>query len=137
MSEKKLVRVAIALVWMGSRLLITRRPRGAHLAELWEFPGGKIELNESVEAAAEREVLEEVGLTVRSRSQRPSIEHSYSDRDVVLYPVNCEWLRGAPELKGVADARWVLPAELIGYEFPAANRELINELAAATDREQP
>ena len=125
----KLVEVAIALVWRGTELLITRRPDAVHLGGLWEFPGGKIAPGETPEACAEREVLEEVGLAVRARARRHVIEHAYPERRVRLYPIDCDYVTGALELREVSDARWILPSELAKYPFPEANAGLIAALA--------
>ena len=127
---KESVQVAIALVWDRERLLITRRPLGAHLGGYWEFPGGKLAPGETPEACAVREVREEVGLTVSARSRRARIEHSYRERSVVLYPVDCDFVGGELRLLEVSDARWVLRHELLTLTFPEANRGLIAELVA-------
>jgi mutator protein MutT len=124
----KLVEVAIALVWRGTELLVTRRPDAVHLGGLWEFPGGKIAPGERPEACAEREVLEEVGLLVAARARRKVIEHTYPERRVKLYPIDCDYVTGAPVLREVSDARWVLPSELSQYPFPEANATLIAAL---------
>lgn len=126
------VEVAIALIWRGGRLLLTRRPEGVHLAGLWEFPGGKCLPGEAPEACAVRETTEETGLSVRSLGLRPAIVHAYPERTVRLHPVDCEWLCGEPE---AAELAWVLPSELAGYPLPAANGPLVAMLAA--DSPQP
>jgi mutator protein MutT len=126
--------VAIALIWKGNQLLVTRRKSGAHLAGLWEFPGGKLQGVETPELCAEREVREEVGLTVVARARRAVIRHVYADREVTLHPIDCEWLDGDPVLRAVDDARWISPRDLPDLEFPEANVNLIQELAAAEAR---
>ena len=88
------IHVAIALVWDQQRLLVTQRPLSTHLGGHWEFPGGKLEPGETPEDCAVREVREEVGLTVSARSRRAVIAHSYNERSVVLYPVDCQLERG-------------------------------------------
>jgi 8-oxo-dGTP diphosphatase len=125
----KTIEVAIALVWREGLLLVTRRPTEVHLGGLWEFPGGKLRTEETPEACAEREVLEEVGLVVSARARRASIEHTYPERRVLLYPVDCDYHSGDIELREVTDARWVAPKELATLEFPEANRGLIAELS--------
>ncbi len=123
------VEVAIALVWKDGRLLLSRRPDDAHLGGLWEFPGGKLEAGESPERAAEREVLEELGVICSARSRRAPIEHDYIDRSVVLHPVDCEYVSGEPRALQVTELAWALPSELGQYAFPEANAELVAELA--------
>lgn len=124
----RVVEVAIALVWRGTELLITRRPEAVHLGGLWEFPGGKLGHGETPEACAEREVLEEVGLVVTARARRNVIEHAYPERRVKLYPIDCDYVSGALEHREVSDARWLPPSELSQYPFPEANAALIAEL---------
>lgn len=123
------VKVALALVVKGGRLLITQRPPGTHLGGMWEFPGGKLRDGELPERCAEREVLEETGVRCRAESCRPAFGFRYPEREVWLIPVKCAWLEGEPELLEVADARWVTAEELSNFEFPEANGELIRELS--------
>jgi mutator protein MutT len=130
-SAEARLEIAIALVWKGPRLLITRRAAGAHLAGLWEFPGGKREPNESLSACAEREVLEEVGISCRAERLRKAICHDYADRRLVLTPVDCIWQHGEPQCLGVDACAWITPPELSNYAFPEANASLI----AAIERE--
>ena len=122
------IEVAIALVWRDARLLLTRRPPGTHLGGLWEFPGGKLEPGETPEACAERETFEETRLVVRAEGRREAIRHDYPERSVTLHPVDCAWISGEPEAREVSAFAWVAPAELSGYELPAANRELVRRL---------
>ncbi len=128
MAERPTLDIALALVWRDGRLLVTRRPEGVHLAGYWEFPGGKIKVGESVEHAAEREVVEEVGIRCRARELRPSLSYAYPERRVVLHPVDCAWLEGEARLMGVSAARWVTAAELGEYAFPPANAALLERL---------
>jgi mutator protein MutT len=127
---KDTLEVAIALVWDAERLLVTQRPSGTHLAGKWEFPGGKLEPGETAEACAVREVLEEVGLHVAPLARRAPIRHSYSERNVLIHPVDCQLRGGELRLLEVSDARWVLRRELAALPFPEANRDLLAELIA-------
>lgn len=127
-SLPSVIEVAIALVRRSGCLLITRRPDGTHLEGLWEFPGGKCLPDETPEGCAEREVLEEVGVGCRAVSRRAVIEFAYPERTVRLFPIECEYLGGAPRPLQVSEWRWVLPQDLGEYEFPAANEGLVQEL---------
>ena len=60
-----IIEVVAAIIRRDSQMLITRRFKDVHLPGLWEFPGGKVEPNESLQAALEREILEELGVKVR------------------------------------------------------------------------
>jgi mutator protein MutT len=122
--------IAIALVFRERRLLVTQRPARAHLGGLWEFPGGKVQGGESVEACAVREVFEETRVVVTASERRATIEWDYAERLVALHPVECGWVSGDGELVEVAALAWVTGAELTARAFPPANTELIRELCA-------
>jgi len=123
--------VALALVWREGCLLVTRRRAEAHLGGFWEFPGGKCLPGESPAAAAEREVLEEVGVACRAVRELSPIYHEYEDRAVWLYPVQCEYVGGPPRPLEVAEWAWRHPAALHPEEFPPANAALIEQLRGA------
>lgn len=126
--EKRRVDVAIALVWKSGALLVSRRRSGSHLGGLWEFPGGKRRPDESPEACAQREVLEEVGVVVRATGCRNPIVYEYEDRVVTLTPVDCEWQEGDPQALEVDEARFIAVSELSSLEFPPANAPLLDAL---------
>ncbi len=130
MSSTSVVEVALALVRRQGYLLITRRPAHTHLGGLWEFPGGKCRAGESPEECAERETLEEVGVRCRAVRRRATIEFTYPERTVRLYPIECEYVAGDPRPLEVAEWAWVAPAELTAYPFPPANAGLIQDLQA-------
>lgn len=124
------VEVAIALVWRKGQLLISRRRKAAHLGGLWEFPGGRRRPDESFEQCAEREVFEETRVICRAYGKRPPIAHDYPDKRLLLCPVDCHFVEGRARAHEVAAVRWVVPLELSGFEFPAANSALIRTLIA-------
>ena len=124
-----LVDVVAALVEREGRWLVTRRPEGAHLAGLWEFPGGKIEPPESPAQALARELAEELAIDVEVGPLRWETSHDYPDRTVRLRFFDCRWTGGAIEHRGVAEHRWVTGAELRELPFPPADTELIRILA--------
>ena len=115
----------------GLRVLISQRPLdGAVLGGYWEFPGGKVEVGETVEAAVVRELREEVGLDVEPGQRLSPIEHGYAHGRVRLEAMLCR-LREAgqePSCRQVVQWRWVRVDELEGYAFPPANEALVAEL---------
>lgn len=114
------------------RVLIGRRPAGVRLGGLWEFPGGKLEPGESPDACVRRELAEEVGLAVRiDRPLSPVLQRD-SDLTLELRPFLCRPVdrHAVPRGRGVEELRWVMPAELRDYRFPAANAPLLDEVAA-------
>jgi mutator protein MutT len=124
------IEVAAAILRRDGRLLITRRPRGTHLAGLWEFPGGKRKEGESHEECLLRELREEIGVEVEVGALVREVRHAYLEKLVHLRFYECRLLRGEPEPIGCPELRWVRPDELRSFEFPPADAELLEELSA-------
>ena len=117
--------VTAGLVWKDGKLLITRRPEGSHLAGYWEFPGGKQELGESLEACLEREIQEELGLEVKAVKHLLQIDHDYETKSITLHLFLCDWLSGDPTPIGCDEIRWVKPEELANYQLPPPDVQLL------------
>lgn len=121
------IRVAVGIVLAGDQVLIAKRAQHKHQGGLWEFPGGKIEPEETPEQALARELDEELGLDLSTASLQSLVNqsHQYADVEVELC---CYLVRGATGqaqgLEGQAIA-WVECSTLSDYEFPAANRDII------------
>ncbi len=132
------VEIAIAVVEHAGQWLIGLRPQGGPLAGYWEFPGGKVELGEGPEAAAERECYEETGLAVRVVGEFPLAEYEYDHASVRLHFFRCQVIcvtseclepRGALPVV-TSRFRWVNASKLSDYQFPPANQALIARLQA-------
>ncbi|AIJ08855.1 MULTISPECIES: 8-oxo-dGTP diphosphatase MutT [Edwardsiella] len=113
-------------------IFIARRQSGSHLAGLWEFPGGKIEPGEHARQALTRELQEEVGISVAPASAQllRRIEHTFSDRRVVLHFFLVGAWQGEPCGREGQETRWVAAASLCAADFPAPNRAIIEALRA-------
>jgi 8-oxo-dGTP diphosphatase len=119
--------VSAAVVERRARVLVTRRPKGVHLEGLWEFPGGKCEPGETLQACLEREMLEELNVGVAVGPELLAVAHDYPDRRVELHFLRCELL-GEPAPQLGQDLRWVAYADLDPADFPPADAELIRRL---------
>lgn len=121
--------ISIAIVQNNQQaLLISRRQQGKHLAGKWEFPGGKVEQGESLELAMCRELKEEVGLTATEYKLFDSLVFDYDDLALTLHFYLVTGFTGqATELEG-QQIKWVKAAELIDYDFPKANKTILNKL---------
>ena len=113
------------------RLLITKRLEEAHLGGLWEFPGGKVEEGESLSGALIREIREELGVGIEVGSLVLEQKHAYPDRTVHLHFFECRILNGKPLAKGAKKMAWIDSGELDRFEFPQANRALLEILLAS------
>ncbi len=115
----------------AGRYLITRRRQGTHLEGLWEFPGGKREADETLEASLGRELSEELGATFSVSERVETVRWPYPEKTVVLHFFRCEVVAGAIEPREGQGMRWVAPADLRRYDFPPADAALLARLERA------
>ena len=127
-SRKPQFHVTAGLIWRKGRVLIARRVKGSHLEGLWEFPGGKQEQGESMEACLEREIKEELGLEIEVGQPIVTIKHSYTHFKITLHAFYCQLLNGQPQAFGVADWRWVTLNEIDTFPFPRTDLKIIEAL---------
>ena len=123
------VAVVAAVIQHGDRFLITQRHGEVHLAGVWEFPGGKVGVNESHADALRREIVEELDSDVIVRDLVLETTHAYPDRSVTLFFYRCDLL-GTPKPMIGQEMEWVARAELSSLAFPPADGELIKMLIA-------
>lgn len=117
------IKVAVAIITDSEqRVLVTQRPLHVPQGGLWEFPGGKLEANESAEQALIREIKEEIGLEVKTCHLLGEIEHQYPGKLVQLIVFHVSKFSGTAScLEGQLDLRWIDKEHLNPNEFPEAN----------------
>ncbi|MBA4149488.1 MAG: 8-oxo-dGTP diphosphatase MutT [Verrucomicrobia bacterium] len=125
---QKIIEVAAGLVFREGKLLITQRCKGAHLAGLWEFPGGKREPGETYEECLRRELQEELGSEVTVGELIESLSHDYLEKSVHLKFFRCLLLKNEPSPIGCDAVAWITAAELDDYPFPEADARLLEKL---------
>ncbi len=125
-----LIHVVAAVILREGRYLITRRQKGVHLEGYWEFPGGKVDPEETDEAALARELREEIDAGVEVGRLVLATTHHYPERSVSLAFYECA-LTGEPNPVLGQEMRWVAPGELRTLAFPPADEELIALLSAS------
>ncbi len=125
MSASGTVLVAAAVVFREGRVLLTKRLGDAHLAGMWEFPGGKVEPHEDPEHAVVRELLEECGVRVRVVDLMDATFHAYPERDVLVLFYECELVEGEVQHLGVADHVWCETKDIGRYELPPADVRVV------------
>ena len=121
--------VVAAVIERDGRFLLTLRPAGTHLADHWEFPGGKCEPHESHAEALRRELHEELDLAADVGALEFAATHTYPERTVTLHFYRCTFV-GEPRAMMGQEMRWVARADLARLPFPEADRDLITRLAA-------
>ena len=119
--------VAVALVDIDGRVLIAQRPKGKSMAGLWEFPGGKVEEGEQLEAALIRELEEELGIDVSENCLAPFTfaSHSYDDFHLLMPLYVCRVWEGTVTPKEGQVLKWVRPLQLKEYPMPPADVPLV------------
>jgi mutator protein MutT len=123
----KYIGVAVIFNQQGNILIDKRLDQGL-MAGLWEFPGGKIEANETIRECIYREIKEELGLEVKVGQHLITIEHTYSKFKVTLIVHYCKYLGGIPQTLQCQEIRWVNLTEIEQYQFPEANIQIIAAL---------
>ena len=122
------VDVAAGIVWKGGRVLVARRPAEGLLGGLWEFPGGKRDPGETLEAACAREVREETGLVVDVVAPFVAVDHAYSHFRITLHTFHCRVRGGRLAPLGCEDPRFVAVEDLAALPFPRANVRVLEAL---------
>jgi 8-oxo-dGTP diphosphatase len=126
--DKKRVHVAVAVIVRQQQLLIALRKPDQHLGGLWEFPGGKVEPDETVLNALVREIDEELGIHIKDSQEFLKFEHDYPDKAVLLDVHWVEQFAGEPVGKEGQQVKWCDVADLDQYEFPDGSLPIIAEL---------
>ncbi|MDF5722206.1 MAG: 8-oxo-dGTP diphosphatase MutT [Rhizonema sp. PD37] len=128
MQETHLVHkiIGVAVIWneKGEILIDRRLPTGV-MGGLWEFPGGKIELGETVEECIKREIKEELGIEIEVGAHLITIDHIYTHLHVTLIVHHCRHLSGVPQPLECDEIRHVSLDELEQFTFPEANKKII------------
>ncbi len=121
--------VVAAVIERDGRYLLTLRPKGTHLADHWEFPGGKCDPGETDAEALRRELREELDITAEVGALVHAVTHAYPDRTVALHFYACRYAGEARPMIG-QQMRWVRRDELASLPFPDADLDLIRQLTA-------
>jgi len=125
--SKLLLVVACALIDQDGRVLIAQRPEGRSMAGLWEFPGGKVEHDETPESALIRELQEELGIDTSENCLAPFTfaSHVYDDFHLLMPLYLCRRWRGHVMGREGQNFKWVKPNLLKDYPMPPADEPLV------------
>ena len=120
----------IALIDGENKILIGKRPKGKIFEDLWEFPGGKVKKNETVEQALIREIKEEINVNLKMDCIAPLAFSTYNNQNInfiILLFISRKWDL-EPVCKFHSELKWVKANNLNKYDMPPANKPLISSL---------
>ena len=110
------------------RVLLMQRKPGTHLAGTWEFPGGKLEPGEGIQAALARELREELGIETRTFEPLISLPWRYPEKSIRLHALRVTGWRGEPRAREGHPLRWMPLDRIDTDEMPAADRPIVTAL---------
>ncbi len=113
-----------------TQYFLTKRLEDAHQGGKWEFPGGKVETNETVAQALARELKEEVAIDILTCLPLITIKHDYGDKKVCLDVFVVDNYIGEPMAQEGQEQGWFSLNELQKLDFPAANQAIIAKLVS-------
>lgn len=125
---ESVIHVAAGVIGEHGRFFVTRRAAGAHQGGKWEFPGGKIHAGETVRAALQRELHEELGIVVQDAQPFTQVPYAYPEKSVLLDVWRVTAYTGTPHGREGQEARWASRDELLTLDFPEADRPIQRRL---------
>lgn len=129
---KKHIRVAAAVILINGKYLLSKRKADQHQGNKWEFPGGKIDGDETIEQALSRELHEELGISVQDQQEFMSLDFEYPEKKVSLYFQLVTDFAGQETGKEGQLVRWFNDEEIQQLEFPDANLPVLEKIKALT-----
>lgn len=120
--------VTAAILIRNDRVFIGQRKAGKHMADLWEFPGGKLEHGETPQECLAREMQEEFGVEVAVGEFFGESVYEYEHGIIRLLAYVVDWKSGELTPADHQDCRWVAFEDLENYEFVPADRPFVRKL---------
>lgn len=121
-------KVTCAIIIRQNKMLITQRGGNTDHPFRWEFPGGKLNFEESAENCIIREIREELEIEIGIQDSLIAVQHDYGFKQIELIPFICKINAGEIKLNEHIDYKWISFEDLFYTDFSEADRELI-ELA--------
>ena len=129
--DPEYVSVTAAVIEMDGKVLIARR-KLPFMGYSWEFPGGKLEDNETLEECLKREIREELSIEIEVGPLVSLNKHVLNCQSAIaLYAYWARYVSGNIELNDHEEIQWVLPEDLIKYDFPDPDRLIAQEVMKA------
>ena len=123
----KKIEVVAAIIQREGAYFATQRGYG-EFEGMWEFPGGKIEPEETAESALKREIQEELGIDININKFLCTTEYDYTSFHLTMHCYLCSVASGEIELREHKSSRWLRPEELGSVEWLPADKEIVEKL---------
>lgn len=123
-----MILVTAAILEKDGKVLLARRKKGENLEFMWEFPGGKIEPNESPEQCLKRELKEEFSIETEVGAHVCNSEYRYEHIHIKLLAYRARLTSGDFKLKDHDMAEWVKPEKLLDYNLAPADVPIARKL---------
>jgi 8-oxo-dGTP diphosphatase len=120
-----MLKVTCAIIVKQNKILVTQRGGNTDHPFQWEFPGGKINQNETAADCIAREINEELGIEIRILDLIIPVQHDYGFRKIELIPFICEIHSGSIKLTEHIFCKWISFEELFNTDFSEADKKLI------------
>lgn len=124
----EIINVTAAIIEKKGKFLIAKRRKGKHLENKWEFPGGKIESDETPEECLYRELKEEFGITTEIINFVAESIFDYGDRKIKLLGYRTKYISGEFLLNAHDEIKWISLDEFSKFDFAEADLPLIEKL---------
>jgi A/G-specific adenine glycosylase len=120
--------VTAAIIRRNGQVFIAQRPEKGLLGGMWEFPGGKTESGESLDACLKREICEELGIDIEISKPFGIYQHAFTHFRITLHAFECMLADGSPVAREHQNLRWVKPAELKNFPMGKIDRQIADQL---------
>lgn len=126
----KKIEVVAAIIYFEDKILCVQRQRNklSYISEKFEFPGGKIELNETHTEALKREISEELKISINIKSFFMTVVHNYPDFEITMHSYICEVNSKNITLTEHISSEWLGINELTKLDWAAADIPIVNKL---------
>lgn len=119
------MKVTCAIILSNQLFLIAKKPLHKKQGGKWEFPGGKLNSNESEEQCVVREIEEELLCQIQPIKKLQTIEHQYPEFKIELVPFFCNIVSGIPKLTEHTEIAWVSLSNIRDYTLCDADEKVI------------
>jgi len=120
--------VTAAAIIRDGKVLIAQRQPGSHMEYKWEFPGGKLEPDETPEECIIREIKEEMDIDIEVDDIYKVVKFKYEEKDILLLCYLCRIIKGDGKAIECNDFKWVANDELTGFDFVPADLPIVEKL---------